>query len=96
MDSATQKQRLKQRDSYNEDEAEQRIQSQMSLDKKKSMARFVIDNTGGISNTRSQVKTILKNIYPSTLHYVVTSYLLPVAVVATLGWAVIKIVSVIL
>ena len=43
------------------EESNKRISSQMSPDKKESLSDFVIDNSGQIENTRSQIDEILKN-----------------------------------
>lgn len=48
-------QRLQQRDELTKEEAIKRIRSQISIDKKKKLADYVIDNQGPISRTESQV-----------------------------------------
>lgn len=51
--------RLMSRDNLSKEEAIKRIDSQMSLDKKKELASVVIDNTGSIDETLQQVDTWL-------------------------------------
>ena len=66
IDTATQKERLMKRntDLSNED-ATNRIQSQMPLKDKAKKADVVIDNQGTIDATRKQVEKWLKEYYPS-------------------------------
>lgn len=66
VDTATQKERLMKRntDLSNED-AVNRIQSQMPLKDKAQKADVVIDNEGTIDATRKQVEKWLKEYYPS-------------------------------
>ena len=54
VDKQTQIQRLKQRDSMEEGQIVHRINSQMSLDKKKLYVDFIIDNSKDLSSTSSQ------------------------------------------
>lgn len=49
-------QRLMSRNHLEEKEAVQRVQSQLSIEKKKKLADFVIDNSGTIEETEKQVK----------------------------------------
>ena len=48
-------QRLMSRNHLDADEAAQRMQSQLSIEKKKELADFVIDNSGTIEETKKQV-----------------------------------------
>ncbi|WKB36775.1 dephospho-CoA kinase [Terrilactibacillus sp. S3-3] len=57
---AVQIKRLMDRNQLSEDEAVQRIESQMSLERKKKLADAVIDNNGDFSNTESQIRSLLK------------------------------------
>ena len=50
-----QKERLKKRDGFLEEEIEARLSSQMDLDEKKKYADYTIDNTGNMEETSSQV-----------------------------------------
>lgn len=59
VDSETQLQRLMLRDSTSEDDAQNRINAQMSLDLKKTKADLVIDNTGSLKDLREQFRSIL-------------------------------------
>jgi dephospho-CoA kinase len=53
---------LKERNNYTEEEALKRINSQLSLDKKKAYATYIIDNSSDLTHTREQVTTLLKNL----------------------------------
>ena len=48
--------RLKSRSSYSNEEALLRIQSQMPLEEKKSLASFVIDNTGDLQSLKASIQ----------------------------------------
>jgi dephospho-CoA kinase len=54
--------RLKERNNYTEEEALKRINSQLSLDKKKTYATFIIDNSSDLTHTREQVTTLLNKL----------------------------------
>ncbi|NIO11962.1 MAG: dephospho-CoA kinase [Deltaproteobacteria bacterium] len=54
-DLATQKRRLKARDGLTEEEVENHLRAQMSLEDKKKLADFVIDNSGELQELRPQV-----------------------------------------
>nr|WP_295969916.1 dephospho-CoA kinase [uncultured Bacillus sp.] len=60
IDEATQLKRLKERNQYSEQEAMARIQSQMPLKEKRTLADAVIDNSGTLEETRRQLYQILK------------------------------------
>ena len=47
------------RNKYNEEEAKQRIEAQMSLEDKCSKSHFVIDNSATRGETRKHVEEIL-------------------------------------
>ncbi|HOK79920.1 MAG TPA: dephospho-CoA kinase [bacterium] len=47
---------------YSPQEVEMRLKSQMPLEKKMRLSDYVIDNSGSLSETRKQVKTILQEI----------------------------------
>lgn len=53
--------RLMQRDGFTREQAEQRINSQMSLKDKCDLADKIIDNSSSIQDTKDQVINILKN-----------------------------------
>lgn len=50
--------RLKVRDRLNDEEARRRISSQMSIEKKRTLSSWVIDNSGSLEETRRQVEEI--------------------------------------
>lgn len=58
VDQATQLQRLMARDHYGLEQALNRIGAQMPMEKKKSYADIVIDNTGPVRETRAAVKRL--------------------------------------
>ncbi|XP_045169007.2 dephospho-CoA kinase domain-containing protein-like [Mercenaria mercenaria] len=73
--------RLQARNKLSEDDAMQRINSQMSLDEKCRLATFVIDNSGDIANTRQQVLEIHKKLCSSRRHWKLRIVLLSVIIV---------------
>lgn len=54
--------RVKKRDNLETNEVMMRIDSQMSLDEKKKYADFILDNSNEVSNTKNNLKIILKEI----------------------------------
>ncbi|MGD8992879.1 MAG: dephospho-CoA kinase [Desulfobacterales bacterium] len=58
-------QRLMQRDNISEADALARVQSQMSIERKKKQASIVIDNSGTIEHTRRQTLDIFKRLKDS-------------------------------
>ena len=61
VDKKTQIKRLKQRDNLNEEEALKRINSQLSLEKKKEKADIVINNQGTKKDLKEKVRKIWGN-----------------------------------
>lgn len=61
-DKSTQIKRVKGRDRFNEHEVMKRINSQMSLDEKREIADFVIDNTCTLKETEEQVHRLISII----------------------------------
>ncbi|QDP40832.1 dephospho-CoA kinase [Radiobacillus deserti] len=59
VDETTQLERLKERNKLTDEEAMQRIQAQLPLQKKVDMADAVIDNNGTIETTREQVNRMI-------------------------------------
>ncbi|KAK8954707.1 hypothetical protein KSP39_PZI002621 [Platanthera zijinensis] len=55
-------QRLMVRDGISEEDARNKINSQISLDWKKAKADIVIDNSGSIEDTRTQFQKVLKRV----------------------------------
>ncbi|KAJ3297783.1 hypothetical protein HDU79_002257 [Rhizoclosmatium sp. JEL0117] len=62
-----QKERLIARDQITDIAAQQRIDSQMSIDKKKELAHIVIDNSGTKEETRANVDSIVGKLRPSRI-----------------------------
>lgn len=58
----TQKRRIMNRNHYTEEEAMQRIQSQLSVEEKKKVAHVVIDNEGPLEKTKEQVYQAWKRV----------------------------------
>ena len=61
-DMATQKKRLQQRDQLTESEAEKHIAAQMSLEQKRRLADYVIENDGNLDDLERQVVDVLTKI----------------------------------
>lgn len=59
----TQVERLMNRDKISMEEAERKIDSQMSLDEKMKYADYLVDNNHDVENTRLQLKSIIKEIF---------------------------------
>jgi dephospho-CoA kinase len=58
---------LKKRDGLSEEEALQRIKSQMPMAEKVEKADIVLDNSSDLNQLEIQVKNMIKKIKPSTL-----------------------------
>jgi dephospho-CoA kinase len=58
----TQLKRLRARNTLTEDEAKARIGSQMPLEEKKKLARWIIDNEGSLDETRAQVEKVWREV----------------------------------
>ena len=50
------------RNSYERDEAERRVRAQMSIEEKRALADYVIDNTGSLEDTEHQVGEIYSRL----------------------------------
>jgi dephospho-CoA kinase len=61
-DTAAQKRRLRQRDNLTEAEIEQHLGAQMSLEEKRMLADYVIDNNGSLEDLERTVKTLVQTI----------------------------------
>ncbi len=61
-DVSNQKMRLKQRDQLAESEAEKHITAQMSLEEKRRLADYVIENDGSYDDLERQVREVLAKI----------------------------------
>lgn len=61
-DTATQRRRLHDRDNLTEAEIEQHLGAQMSLEEKRKLADYVIDNNGTLEDLESAVKTLVQTV----------------------------------
>jgi dephospho-CoA kinase len=61
-DISIQKQRLQQRDGLSPEAAQKHIDAQMSLEEKRRLADYVIENDGSLEDLERQVQTVLKKI----------------------------------
>ena len=61
-DVATQKRRLRERDGLTESEAEKHITAQMSVEEKRRLADYVIENDGNLDHLERQVEKVLARI----------------------------------
>lgn len=61
-DVQIQKQRLQYRDRLNTEEAQRHIDAQMSLEEKRRLADYVIENDGDLEDLERQVQAVLKKI----------------------------------
>ena len=59
VDSETQLERIRQRDSVSREDAEKRIAAQMPMEEKKDYGRIVIDNSGDLEDLKSRVAALL-------------------------------------
>ena len=58
-DVATQKRRLRERDGLTDEEAQQHINAQMSLEEKRRLADYVVENNGSLDQLKQRVKAVL-------------------------------------
>ena len=61
-DIETQKSRLKGRDRLSDAEAQRHIEAQMSLEEKRKLADYTIENNGTLAELEAQVKAIVEKI----------------------------------
>ena len=61
-DRATQRRRLRERDNLTETEIEQHLGAQMSLEEKRKLADYVIDNNGTLEDLEGAVKTLAQTV----------------------------------
>ena len=61
-DTSAQRRRLQQRDNLTEAEIEQHLEAQMSLEEKKSLADYVIDNNGTLGELENKVTALVETI----------------------------------
>ncbi|MDO8444799.1 MAG: dephospho-CoA kinase [Deltaproteobacteria bacterium] len=69
VDEETHIKRLMERDGFTREEAIRRISAQMPLSEKAGYADFVIDNSGSLKNTESQVRDILNTLKQNKGHH---------------------------
>jgi dephospho-CoA kinase len=61
-DSATQKQRLRERDHLSDEEIDRHLQAQMSLDEKRRLADYIVENVGSLDDLERQVAAVVEKI----------------------------------
>jgi dephospho-CoA kinase len=61
-DTATQKRRLRERDRLSDEEIERHLQAQMSLEEKRRLADYVVENTGTLEDLERQVAAVVTKI----------------------------------
>jgi dephospho-CoA kinase len=61
-DIAKQKARLKERDGLSDAEAQNHIQAQMSLEEKRKLADYIIENNGTLAELEAQVRAVVEKI----------------------------------
>ena len=61
-DAATQKRRLQKRDGLNDEEIQQHLKAQMSLEEKRKLADFIIENNGSPDELKKQVQEVWRKI----------------------------------
>jgi dephospho-CoA kinase len=61
-DIETQKARLKERDDLSDAEAQRHIEAQMSLEEKRKLADYTIENNGSLADLEAQVKAVVERI----------------------------------
>lgn len=61
--------RLQHRNNFSAEEAQQRINAQMPLAEKCERATHIIDNSGSMENTETQVKKLYETFQNSKLHW---------------------------
>ncbi len=61
-DPLTQKKRVQDRDRLTKLEAQRHVDAQMSLEEKRKLADFIVDNNGSLTELRQQVEAVFKKI----------------------------------
>ncbi|PRP79823.1 hypothetical protein PROFUN_04853 [Planoprotostelium fungivorum] len=88
VDQKTQIQRMRDKQpDLTVEEAEQQIKGQYSLDRKRTMADFVIDNRGTMEDTRNQVTRVTKDMMPGIMHMITYNLALPGFLLFWLLWS---------
>ncbi|MDD2450634.1 dephospho-CoA kinase [Sulfurovum sp.] len=63
---AQQLKRLMQRDGYNTQNAQQRIDAQLPIDEKRDKATYVIDNTGDLAHLKAECERVMRSVKQTT------------------------------
>ncbi len=66
-DLATQKKRLRERDGLSDEQIENHLRAQMSLEEKKKLADIVIDNSGELHELKRQVEKVWEELIATSL-----------------------------
>ncbi|HXG53697.1 MAG TPA: dephospho-CoA kinase [candidate division Zixibacteria bacterium] len=61
-DESTQRERLRARDRLSEEEIDRHLEAQMSLEEKRRLADYVIENTGSLADLERKVEALLREI----------------------------------
>ncbi|KAJ3303872.1 hypothetical protein HDV03_003441 [Kappamyces sp. JEL0829] len=64
---AKQLERLMSRDGISETQAKAKMDSQMSIEQKKTLAHHIIDNSGSLAESRRQTEFLMRELSPSTI-----------------------------
>ena len=64
------------RDGLSSEAAQERIDSQMPIERKKSMADFVIDNSNSLKRSKRQVDDLIKQLMPGYLSTAIAWFIL--------------------
>lgn len=64
-DPATQRTRLRERDRLNDDEIEQHLKAQMSLEEKRRLADYIIENSGDLEELKRRVNEVWEQLVGS-------------------------------
>lgn len=64
-DPATQRTRLRERDRLNDDEIEQHLKAQMSLEEKRRLADYIIENSGDLEELKRRVNEVWEKLVGS-------------------------------
>lgn len=64
-DPATQRTRLRERDRLNDDEIEQHLKAQMSLEEKRRLADYIIENSGDLEELKRRVNGVWEQLVGS-------------------------------
>ena len=65
---AMQLNRLMARDGINEQQSKAKMGSQMSIEQKKKLANYIIDNSGSLPDSRRQTELLMRRLTPSIIN----------------------------